>query len=155
MAQPSGSNVRLSLFDRLTDEDPRTTTEAPRHEWDRMAAYKKSVARDLSHLLNTRINENDFAEEYPQARQSVIAFGVHDYTRSPAEQEEIRKSLERAIRLFEPRLTRVQVHFIGGSHMDLHFRISATLKADLGSEPVLFDAELPKQTRRFQVNEGR
>ena len=155
MAPPTGSHVLLSLFDRLTDEEPRASVEAPKHEWEQMSTFKKSVARDLSNLLNTRINDNDFPEEFPQVRQSVVAFGVHDYTRSPVEQDDIRKSLERAIRIFEPRLTRVQVQFIGGSHLELHFRISAILKADLGGEPVLFDAELPKQTRRFQVNEGR
>jgi hypothetical protein len=45
----------------------------------------------------------------------------------------------------------VQVQLLEVSHLELHFRISAFLKADLGNEPVLFDAELPKATRRFQV----
>lgn len=147
--------LRLSLFDRLTDEEPRTTVEAPKNEWEQMAAFKRGLARDLTYLLNTRINEADFPETYEQARESVIAFGVQDYSRSPVEHDEIRRAIERAIRRFEPRLTRVQVQLFGAGHLELHFQINAQLKADLGGEPVLFDAELPKQTRRFQVGEPR
>ncbi len=145
----------LSLFDRLTDEDPRTTVEAPKSEWEQLAAFKRGVARDLTYLLNTRINESHFPDNYELMRQSVVAYGVQDYTRSPVEQDDIRRSIERAIRQFEPRLSRVQVQLFGVGHLELHFRISAFLKADLGSDAVLFDAELPKQTRRFQVSEQR
>ena len=152
---PNGTPVLLPLFDRLTDENPRVSREVPPNEWERMAAFKKSVARDLTNLLNTRINEADFPEEYKQVRQSVAAYGVQDYSRSPVEKDDIRRSIERAISRFEPRLTRVQVQVKEGGPLELHFRISAYLKADLGSEPVLFDAELPNQTRRFQVSEDR
>ncbi len=120
-----------------------------------MAAFKKSVARDLTNLLNTRINRDDIPEEFEQLRQSVAAYGVHDYFRSPAEQDDIRKSIERAVRVFEPRLTRVQVKISASGPLDLHFQITGYLKADLGSEPVMFDAELPTPTRHFQVNENR
>lgn len=147
--------LRLSLFDRLTDEDPRTTVEAPKNEWEQLAAFKRGLARDLTYLLNTRISEADFPEEFEQVKQSVAAYGVQDYTRSPVEHDEIRRAIERAIRQFEPRLARVQVQLFGAGHLELHFRINAQLKPDLGSETILFDAELPKQTRRFQVGETR
>src|SRR5689334_13868509 len=127
----SGSQIILSLFDRLTDENPRASVDAPQQEWERMSAFKRGVARDLTHLLNTRINENDIPEEYEQARTSMLAFGVQDYTRSPVEQDDIRRSIERAIRNFEPRLTRVQVQLVSTGVLELQFRISAYLKADL------------------------
>ena len=150
-----GSRIVLSLFDRLTDLEPRSSVEGLKNDWEQMAALKQSVARDLALLLNTRIDEADFPEEFEQLRRSVAAFGVQDYSRSPVEKEDIRKSIERAVRNFEPRLTRVQVQVIEVSYLELHFRISANLRADLGSEPVLFDAELPKQTRHFHVKESR
>ena len=147
--------ILLSLFDRLTDDQPKVRVEGPRNEWDQMAALKRGVARDLTNLLNTRINEDDIPAEYDHARRSVAAFGVQDYTRSPLEGDDIRRAIERAIKNFEPRLTRVRVQVSLAGDMALSFRITAQLKADLGAGPVLFDAELPKQSRRFHVNEGR
>ncbi|MEP7351883.1 MAG: type VI secretion system baseplate subunit TssE [Acidobacteriota bacterium] len=155
MASSVGSQIILSLFDRLTDENPRVTKEGPLNEWDKLAAFKQSVAGDLTNLLNTRISQTDIPEEFEQLRQSVAAYGVHDYFRSPADRDEIRKSVERAVRIFEPRLTRVQVKITASGPLDLHFQIVGQLKADMGSEPVLFDAEMPTPTRHFKVSENR
>ncbi len=157
MALPTNSNIILSLFDRLTDEKPRLSSEIPMNDWERMASLKKSVARDLTNLLNTRISEHDVPEEFIEVRQSIVAYGVNDYTMSPVDKEAIRRSLERCIRTFEPRLSRVQVQWLESrsSILELHYRISALLRADLGSEPIVFDAELPMETRQFKVNEDR
>ena len=157
MAYSPNSNIILSLFDRLTDEKPRLSVEVPLNDWERMTALKQGVARDLTNLLNTRISEKDIPEEFVEVRQSILAYGVHDYTMSPVDKESIRRSLERSIRTFEPRLTRVQVQWLESqsSVVELHYRISAVLKADLGNEPVMFDASLPMETRRFRVNAER
>jgi type VI secretion system protein ImpF len=152
------ARIVLSLFDRLTDDNPKSNVDPPRNEWDQLAALKRGVARDLTALLNTRINEADFPDTYDQLRRSVAAYGVHDYTHTPVELEEVRKSIERAVKTFEPRLTRVQVRVakeVNAVDVALSFQITAQLKADLGAEPVVFDAELPKPTRRFQVDERR
>jgi hypothetical protein len=37
----------------------------------------------------------------------------------------------------------------------LSFRISGMLRMDLGLEPVVYDADVPKESRRFQVLPGR
>ena len=155
MPVPTGSQIVLSIFDRLTDENPRQSRELPVTEWEQMAALKNSVARDLGTLLNTRISLADIPEEFEQVRESVAAYGVEDYTRSPVEKDGIRRSIERAVRAFEPRLTRVQVELLSVSALELRFRIVASLKADLGNEPVVFDAALPKETRHFKVKEER
>ena len=157
MAPLLSSNILLSLFDRLTDDRPRLSVEVPMNDWERMAALKKSVARDLTNLLNTRISEHDIPEEFVEVRQSIVAYGVHDYTMSPVDKESVRRSIERCVRTFEPRLRGVQVQWLESqsSVLELHYRISATLKPDLGSEPVAFDAQLPMETRHFKVNTGR
>ena len=153
---PAGSHIVLSIFDRLTDNDPRQTREVPQTEWEQMAALKNSVARDLGNLLNTRINRDDIPDEFENVRASIAAYGVEDYTRSPVHEDEIRRSIEYAVRTFEPRLTRVLVEVITqNSRREASFRITASLKADMGGEQVVFDAALPKETRRFGVKEGR
>lgn len=144
-----------SLFDRLTDYEPRNSREAPSTESDRSRLHKDGVARDLTSLLNTRRSESDIPEAFSYTRESVAAYGIQDFTTAPMDREAIRRAIERAVRLFEPRLSRVQVSLIESGDLQFSFRISAMLRMDFGLEPVVYDAELPKESRRFRVTPGR
>ena len=155
MANPNERRVALSLFDRLTDYDPRNSREVPPSEWEQLRAHKESVARDLTNLLNVRRSDLDIPEEFVNTRQSVAAYGVEDFTTAPMDREAIRRVVERTVRLFEPRLTRVQVTLIDSGDLKFSFRISGILRIDVGMEPVVYDADLPKDSRRFQVMPGR
>lgn len=147
--------IIASLFDRLTDFEPRNSREVPPPEWEQLREHKLSVARDLTNLLNTRRSESDIPEEFEQTRASLAAYGVQDFTTAPMDREEIRRAIERTVRLFEPRLSRVQVTLVEGTNFQFSFRISGMLKMDVGVEPVVYDADLPKESRRFQVLAGR
>jgi type VI secretion system protein ImpF len=147
--------ILASLFDRLTDHEPRNTREVPPPEWEQLREYKASVARDLTNLLNIRRSESDIPEEFAYTRESLAAYGVQDFTTAPMDREGVRRAIERTVRIFEPRLSRVQVTLVEGGSFQLSFRISAILRTDAGVEPVVYDAELPKESRRFQVMGGR
>ena len=75
------------------------------------AKFKASLCRDLAALLNMRRAEEDFDRSYQEATNSLLTFGVADFTslnlKNGIDQERVRRSMERAIRQFEPRLTRV------------------------------------------------
>src|SRR2546426_2517275 len=94
----------LSLLDRLTEK------QAPLSSW---AEVKASLCEDLAGLLNTRRAQQDFDSSYEEATNSLLTFGVADFTsynlKNAIEQERVRRSIERAIRQFEPRLARVTV----------------------------------------------
>jgi type VI secretion system protein ImpF len=109
----------------------------------------------LTHLLNTCRSEADIPEEFEDVRESLAAYGVQDFTTAPMDRETIRRSVERAVRRFEPRLSRVQVTEVEGGDFTFSFRISGMLRVDLGVEPVVYDAELPSESRRFRVKPGR
>jgi type VI secretion system protein ImpF len=147
--------VVASLFDRLTDYEPRNSREAPLHESDQLRLYRESVAQDLTNLLNTRRSQADIPEEFRYSRESLAAYGIQDFTTAPMDREAMRRAIEGAVRLFEPRLTRVQVTVIEGGDLKLSYRISAVLRLDMGLEPVVYDAELPKESRRFRVTPSR
>ena len=147
--------ILASLLDRLTDSEPRNTREVPPPEWEQLREHKASVARDLTNLLNTRRSDTDIREEFPFTRESVAGYGVQDFSTAPMDLEAIRREIERAIRVFEPRLSRVQVALVEAGHYQFSFRISAILRMAAGAEPVVYDAELPKESRRFQVLAGR
>ncbi len=156
MARPlERRSIVASVFDRLTDDEPRNSHEVPPPEWDQRESYRLSVARDLTNLLNTRRNEADIPEEFELTRDSILAYGLQDFMVAPVDRESVRRGVERTIRRFEPRLSRVQVAVTESSSFTYSFRISAVLRVDVSAEPVVFDASLPIESRRFRVMTGR
>jgi type VI secretion system protein ImpF len=163
MPIPAWATVTPSLFDRLTDYDPARTKEIPAPEQIQKEDYKASVARDLGELLNTRCREDDIPERYERARESVIAYGLPDFTSESVDHEALREAIERVVRAFEPRLSHVEVLLEAGTakskadqlRFRFTFQIAAVLRMQTGSEAVLYDAVLPKEIRRFQVKVAR
>lgn len=155
MGDPQGRRVAASIFDRLTDYDPRNSREVAPPEGEQVRSYKESVARDLTSLLNTRRSQADIPEEFVFTRESLAAYGVEDFTTAPMDRESIRRAIERTVRIFEPRLSRVQVVLVEGGDFTFSFRILGMLRIDVGLEPVVYDADLPKESRRFRVIPSR
>ena len=137
---------------------PDSRREATLSPWEEEREAKASLCRDLAVLLNTRRAERDFSPEFEDAENSVLTFGIVDFTsynlKGTADQERVRRSIERAIRQFEPRLTRV---FVAAEPVDilkpvLRFQISAVLREDQTGEPLLFDVTLHRDSRRIGVS---
>src|ERR1700680_2871370 len=142
MAGPTAkSMVIASLFDRLTDYQPRNSREVLPPERDQRQEFKASIARGLTSLFNIRRNESDIPEEFEQTRESLAAYGLPDFATAPMDREAIRRGVERPGRRFEPRWSRVQVTEVEGGEFTFSFRISGMLRVDLGVEPVVYDAE--------------
>ena len=148
----------LSILDRLTDLNPDSKTEVRPSYWEEMRELKASLCRDLTALLNTRRAEDDIDAVYEQAVNSVLTFGVVDFTsynlRNGIEQEQVRRSLERSIRQFEPRLARVEVTLEKPDPLKpvLRFQVAAVLRTDPAAEPLLFDVTLHRDLRRIAVS---
>ena len=133
--------LQPSLLDRLTDEDPSTTTEARESRVIDIRRLREIVQRDLSWLLNTN-NAEPWIDpaRHPQASRSVLNYGIIDLsgvfsTRSRT--DSIRGSLRRAIELFEPRLRpetiQIELQTVKtGKDVVLAFEI----RADMWAEPV-------------------
>jgi type VI secretion system protein ImpF len=155
MAPETG--LTLSILDRLTDLEPDNQQEARSSSWEDLRQFKASLCRDLAAILNTRRAEDEIDPRYEDVNNSVVAFGIADFTSynllNGLEQERVRRSIERAIRLFEPRLTRVTVTLdpVDPSRPALRFKISALLKIQ-PAEPIAFDATLYRDSRRITVS---
>src|SRR5213593_41306 len=104
---PHETGIRLSLMDRLAEPDAKSSA------WEDLRQFKASLCRDLAGILNTRRAEQDFSAAYEHSTNSLLTYGVVDFTSynltNAVEQEELRRSMERAIRQFEPRLSRITV----------------------------------------------
>src|SRR4051794_112920 len=107
------ANVAFSLLDRLIDQQPEVTHDSPMGPWAQVREFKANLCRDLTALLNTRRADDDFPAAYSECTNSLLTFGITDFTsynlKSAVEQEQVRLAIERAIRKFEPRLAQVEV----------------------------------------------
>ena len=100
--------IRISLLDRLIDHDPTNSQEVPPTNAERLRIVRQSLKRDLEDLLNTRYRCVSWPPELNQLDDSLINYGIPDFTAaslSAADDSDILvTALRRAIELFEPRL---------------------------------------------------
>lgn len=134
-----------SLLDRLIDLDPAHPREPVQSRQLSYSQAREAVGRDLENLLNTKCFAGDIPAACRELGKSVYAYGLSDFTSrnpgSPSVQNDLRREIERAIQLFEPRLSKfsVQSEESDGRERRLRFRITALLVMDQGAEPVSFD----------------
>jgi type VI secretion system protein ImpF len=151
--------VTPSLLDRLIDLNPESRHEMPVSEGEQLREFRAALCRDLTALLNTRRAAQDFDPVYVEAANSLLSFGVIDFTSHNLKKgtalDQLRLSIERAIRQFEPRLERVTVAVeeADAQRLLLHLQISADLRTEAGSS-VVFDATVQSDSRRVAVSGG-
>jgi type VI secretion system protein ImpF len=150
-----------SLLDKLFDENPQLPALAgfKRISLDEL---KDMVARDLESLLNTRMFfSEEQLKDYPEAKHSMLSFGLNDFASlslaSITDRASICRSIENAIARQEPRLKNVRVSLELNERAinALHFGISALLVVDAANELVSFDAELQPSSLQYSVNKAR
>jgi type VI secretion system protein ImpF len=147
-----------SLLDRLVDDNPELSHEAVGKHLQDVRGLERSVVRDLENLLNTRREAlSDLPEEFTEVNKSLLAYGLPDVTSynllNPNDLNRLRRTIETAIAVFEPRLQRVRVSMTAPGQTDgaLHFRIEAMLRVDPAPEPVAFDTILQLDTQEYSV----
>jgi type VI secretion system protein ImpF len=150
--------VRLSIIDRLIDDNPKLAADPPSTWAESVRRLKASVLRDLDWLLNTRRVIEPASDIYPEVQQSLYHYGLPDMTSvsrdSTAAARLLASQVEDTIRLFEPRLDAVRVLAVeqaGGERRELHFVIEALLRMDPNPERVVFDTVLETVRGEFRV----
>lgn len=143
------AQLRPSVLDRLIA--PTGSARLSSLETIGLRDLYESVARDLDWLLNTKRWLPDPLENFPEADESILTYGLPDLSiyswRNHADAVSICRLLEETIRRFEPRLRArtVQVRPLPGGDVDdfrLRFRIDAMLVVDPIRAPVSFDTEV-------------
>ncbi|SNS32657.1 type VI secretion system protein ImpF [Noviherbaspirillum humi] len=148
-----------SVLDRLFDDAPDSEADASLPGFD-LAAYKRTVARDLEWLLNSRNMPADGDDDlHPQAHASILRFGIEDLSSlsllDPDHRALLRDRLRLAIERHEPRLAKVRVALDapGSNERSLRFRVDAVLKVHPGKPPVSFDAMLQLASSACRVRD--
>lgn len=153
------AEVTPSLLDRLMDRNPRSSREEAGNTWEQARELRAALCRDLAVLLNTRRASEDFDGRYEESANSLLSFGIADFTshnlKKGVQQEQLRKSIEQSIRRFEPRLDRVDVTLQESDAVRpvLRFQVSAVLRTR-NQDAVFFEATLHRDSRRFGVSGG-
>ncbi len=147
-----------SILDRLLDDEPGTTREPVPNRSQNFRQFKRSVARDLEALLNTRREALDeIPADLAETSRSLLAYGLPDFTSfsllGQQDRTRIRRAVEQTITAFEPRLGRVRVALEPPRAHDrtLRFRVEALLRVDPAPEAVTFDAVLQVITQQYVV----
>ncbi len=143
-----------SILDRLTDKPlPEDTGRSMS-----LIEFRDLISRDLEALLNTRSEAaRVLPDAFVECRKSSLTFGIPDFSSysllSPRDRDRIRKMLEQAIGLHEPRLTRVKVQLEGQRAYEraLRFHVEALMNLGPEHEKVQFDAVLQLNTQSYQV----
>ena len=150
--------VRQSVLDRLLDTEPRQSGDSPLSWSESVSRLRNSVKRDIEWLLNTRRIPEPAGDDFPEVQQSVYHFGIPDISSlsrdSSETPEHLRRQIEECVRLFEPRLTSVQVltRDAGSDpHHRLHFAIQALLDIEPNPERVMFDTVLEIGSGEFSI----
>lgn len=148
-----------TLLDRLMDENPRSSREEAENVWEQTRKLRSALCRDLAVLLNTRRASEDFDGRFEEAGNSLLSFGITDFTshnlKKGVQQEQLRKSIEQSIRRFEPRLDHVDVTLqeSEAGRPVVRFQVSAVLRTR-NQDAVFFEATLHRDSRRFGVSGG-
>ena len=124
------------LLDRLADDEPLQKVESREQRVLSFRKLKQSVIRDLQWLLNAgRLETTQDLSIYPHVRQSVLNFGIPDFTgtaASNADRTVLERALRQAIVDFEPRILKntLKVHAqTTAEHNTLIFEIEGELWA--------------------------
>ena len=152
---PSRPYVRaqLSLLDRLIDEAPELSSDTLMSPGEHLAALRRSVARDLEMLLNSRRRWRTWPAEMRELTESPLGYGIPDCTagsfNDKRAREILRVQIEDTLRRFEPRFARVSVALVESTNSldaTLRLHIDALLHADPAPEPISFDTVVDAAT---------
>ncbi|HEK1094946.1 TPA: type VI secretion system baseplate subunit TssE [Proteus mirabilis] len=104
----SRSRSLPTLFDRLTDLEPKQKQETQRNHSVSHRTLKEMILRDLQWLFNCTNNESLLdLNSYSEVRRSTLNYGIDTLAgkrMSEIEWADIEKNLTRAIVNFEPRI---------------------------------------------------
>src|SRR4051794_5602740 len=107
-----------SILDRLIDDEPDVSTEPAWRRAQTVREFEQAVLRDMEALLNTRAARRPSNSGLSEVSQSVLTYGMPDFSSAGAgsddDQQKLCRAVEVAIGRFEPRIRNVNVRVNSG-----------------------------------------
>ncbi|GMQ45997.1 type VI secretion system baseplate subunit TssE [Vibrio sp. 10N] len=142
------------LFDRLEQ------SHTDRSEQSHRQRLRNAIRRDLEGLLNAKVSWLTWPEWYHQLDQSLLSFGLPDFSSMPLSSQDGRERLcatiEETIAKFEPRLTEVSVEAVDDEaslERVLKIKIHALCVGEYEAEPIVFDSQVEPVCLGISVSE--
>ena len=154
--------LQPALLDRLTDEEPDKREEPREKRVMSKTRLRQAVLRDLAWLFNsTRLEAGTSLARAPQARRSVINFGLpalSGHTASSLEVTNLERSIRQAIVDFEPRIrpATLQVKaLLQANPTEHHNVIGVEIRGELWAQPVPLElmvrTEIDLETGKVEI----
>lgn len=160
MADRRDSDVlRTTVLDRLIAGETGAGARGV-YEYIGVRELRDSIARDLEWLLNTKLTQALDLENFPEAKNSILSYGVPDFStyswRNINDANSIARILEETLRRFEPRLVprTIKVEVLDNPNIDdfsIAFRINGELNMDPIGEAVSFDTAIDFESTAVHV----
>lgn len=158
MAAKSERSAQLSVLDRLIDQEPKRTTEAPPSAAQSLRDLKSSLRRDIEWLLNTRCSIQEPPAGSTELLRSLYVYGLPDVCSlslsSTRDFRRLSRAMEAALATFEPRLRSIRVALVPVSDRTsrvLRFQIEGVLRLEPVPEHVTFDTMLELTSGEYEV----
>lgn len=156
--RPIDTPVTIPLLDRLIDQEPKNSQEAPASRSQTVRMLKEGLRRDLEWLLNSRRIAVPPDPALTELNRSLYMFGLPDLTSYSVANVRDRSSLLRIVQqtvaIFEPRLANVRVIPVEDPELGsrtMRFRIEAWLKMDPAPEVIYFDTVLQLMSGEVKI----
>ena len=143
--------LQPALLDRLTDLAPLSSVEADDTRVMNKSQIRDAVLRDLSWLLNSVQSLGKLAEQYPQAGDSVLNYGLPAMSGQLASRVDVgvlERTIKNAILRFEPRVMEdsLEVKALEAtSVLDTHNVIEFEIRGFMWAQPVPLELLLRTQ----------
>ncbi len=154
----TAQKISAPLMFRLIDEAPHLQSEKKSGTQVLLNEFYEQIRQSLERLLNTRLNHIEWPEKYSELNNSVINYGISDFTLNffgeRANQHKLCQTIKEAICRFEPRIHKVQVTPIeneAGLDRVLKLRIECEVDLKPTSVPAVFESSLDVVNRLFHV----
>ena len=151
-----------SILDRLLDEDPDTQQDTVKTRSQVLREMKQSVRRDLEHLLNTRINWQEYSDQLEELTCSLVNYGLPDFSSANLATSTNRKQftqlIEETIRRYETRFKYVSVSLLTNSEpldRTMRLKIDAMLYAEPEPEPITFNSIVEPVNCSLEISPGK
>lgn len=157
--RPSGQQPLLpSVLDRLIDDEPDVRVESPRSSAQLFREMKQAVRRDLEDLLNTRWPCLTWPESLSELDDSLVNYGIPDFTASDLDATRdpdiLMRAIEESVRRFEPRLKNVRLQpldTVEAPNRTFRFRIEGILCVEPFEDAVRYDSALETATGTVRI----
>ncbi|MSP52698.1 MAG: type VI secretion system baseplate subunit TssE [Gammaproteobacteria bacterium] len=141
--------IQAPLLHRLTDHAPENSIDAESGRYVNFADLQTDIKQNLEQILNARLSYFGVEHALSEIKQSVLNYGIPDFTRQYSHfkkhQKELCQNIQDAIICFEPRLQQVKVGLVDSQDKNsriLTIRISGMLSIKPDSQVTVFESSL-------------